>query len=176
MDLSDEVEPALAAIDAAVTEVENKITPLLNTPLNKLRLQLPPIDAAKLDISLAYTLNSLFWMYLCAQGESPKDHPVKEELDRIRQYMTRVKAAEKAASGITDSPTANSKLNKGAAKRFITAALNEQKPKKKTKLDTTESTTANVSEETTAKDSKSKHSKKDKKKSKKSKKDKKDKE
>jgi hypothetical protein len=58
----------------------------LYAPLTSLSLcgnnlsQLSAIESAKLDLGLAYSINSLFWVYLCAQGVSPRDHPVKTEL------------------------------------------------------------------------------------------------
>jgi hypothetical protein len=58
----------------------------LRAPLTSLSLcgnnlsQLSAIESAKLDLGLAYSINSLFWVYLCAQGVSPRDHPVKTEL------------------------------------------------------------------------------------------------
>lgn len=63
----------------------------------------------------AYTLNSLFWMYLITRGINPREHAVKQELERIRAYMTRVK-------DITDRKKA-ARLDKGAAARFVRSAL-----------------------------------------------------
>ncbi|VDH98015.1 Hypothetical predicted protein [Mytilus galloprovincialis] len=61
-----------------------------------------PLDKAKLDLTGAYTINSLFWMYL-------------NELDRIRSYMNRVKDIQDKAKA--------PKLDKGAAKRFVKSSL-----------------------------------------------------
>lgn len=35
-----------------------------------------PLEAAKLDLSLAYAINTMFWTYLRVQGIAPEDHPV----------------------------------------------------------------------------------------------------
>uniref|UniRef100_A0A8C9FV45 Nuclear nucleic acid-binding protein C1D n=1 Tax=Pavo cristatus TaxID=9049 RepID=A0A8C9FV45_PAVCR len=48
----------------------------------KHRLCLKPLEQAKLDLVSAYTLNSMFWVYLATQGINPKEHPVKQELGR----------------------------------------------------------------------------------------------
>eukprot|EP00042_Codosiga_hollandica_P031819 m.195964 g.195964 ORF g.195964 m.195964 type:complete len:96 (+) comp53735_c0_seq1:154-441(+) len=56
-----------------------------------------PLEIAKVDLVLAYTLNSLFWMHMSAKGTVPVDHPVKKELERIQDYMKKLKAAEKQA-------------------------------------------------------------------------------
>uniref|UniRef100_A0A8C0RZ49 Nuclear nucleic acid-binding protein C1D n=1 Tax=Canis lupus familiaris TaxID=9615 RepID=A0A8C0RZ49_CANLF len=88
--------------------------------------ELDPLEQAKVDLVSAYTLNSMFWVYLATQGVNPKEHPVKQELERIRVYMNRVKE-------ITDKKKAG-KLDKGAASRFVKNALWEPKPKNSSKV------------------------------------------
>uniref|UniRef100_A0A452TKB1 Nuclear nucleic acid-binding protein C1D n=1 Tax=Ursus maritimus TaxID=29073 RepID=A0A452TKB1_URSMA len=48
-------------------------------------------EQAKVDLVSAYTLNSMLWVYLATQGVNPQEHPVKQELERIRVYMNRGK-------------------------------------------------------------------------------------
>jgi hypothetical protein len=87
------------------------------------------LEAADLDLSLAYAINTLFWMYLRVQGVAPADHPVTLELKRIREYMERLKAAKAEAAGGGEAGAAaaskaqQSKLNIEAAQRFIKAGL-----------------------------------------------------
>ncbi|KAL1263413.1 hypothetical protein QQF64_006152 [Cirrhinus molitorella] len=78
-------------------------------------LKLDPLDRAKLDLMSAYALNSMFWMYLVTQGVNPKDHAIKQELDRIRTHMNKIKE-------ITDKRKA-ARLDKNAASRFVRNAL-----------------------------------------------------
>ncbi|KAK2824563.1 hypothetical protein Q5P01_021738 [Channa striata] len=73
----------------------------------------------------AYTLNSLFWMYLVTQGVNPREHGIKQELERIRTYMNKVKE-------ITDKKKA-ARLDKGAATRFLRSALYDSKDKESRK-------------------------------------------
>ncbi|KAB0350737.1 hypothetical protein FD754_015594 [Muntiacus muntjak] len=82
--------------------------------------------SAKVDLVFAYTFNSMFWVYLATQGVNPKEHPVKQELERIRVYMNRV-------NEITDKKKAG-KLDRGAASRFVKNALWEPKPKNASKV------------------------------------------
>lgn len=58
--------------------------------------------------------------YLKTQGVDPRDHPVREELGRVQEYMKKVKGAS-SESAARDS---SSKLNVDAANRFISAGLN----------------------------------------------------
>ena len=53
----------------------------------------------------------MFGVYLATRGVSPKEHPVKQELESIRVYMNRVKE-------ITGKKK-TSKLDSGAALRFV---------------------------------------------------------
>ncbi|KAJ9587619.1 hypothetical protein L9F63_018940 [Diploptera punctata] len=48
-------------------------------------------DKVKYDLFLSYSLNTLFWMYLRTQGVDPLKHPVKNEIDRIREYNVKTK-------------------------------------------------------------------------------------
>lgn len=120
-----DVQSSVDAISSALDSMEDRLAPLLSTPLNEFRSSMTPIECAKFDLGVAYSLNSLFWMYLCTQGISPHDHPVKSELGRIKDCIVRVQKIESDATtaGDTTTSNANKSLNKAAAKRFISAAL-----------------------------------------------------
>jgi len=112
-------------LEKAIGSMEAELAPVLSVPIAQLRAQASnPLNAAELDLTLAYTLNSLFWVYLRTQGVSPADHAVTKELDRIKNYMVRLKQAKEPESGAPQMT-----LNQDAAKRFITAALASNKPK-----------------------------------------------
>lgn len=57
-------------------------------------------------------------MYLCSKGVNPVNHPVKKELDRIKDYMKKVKTAENPQAG-----SGHGRVNVEAANRFIKHAL-----------------------------------------------------
>ncbi|CAC5401713.1 C1D [Mytilus coruscus] len=110
-----ELKEKLTAFDLSLTEVEKTLKYLVDVPQNELNEKMTPLDKAKLDLTGAYTINSLFWMYLNVCGINPKEHAVKQELDRIRSYMNRVKDIQDKAKA--------PKLDKGAAKRFVKSSL-----------------------------------------------------
>jgi exosome complex protein LRP1 len=58
-------------------------------------------------------------VYLNASGIDPRQHPVKNELDRVKGYMTKLKEA--VAKGNEEKNPL--KLDKAAANRFIKAGL-----------------------------------------------------
>ncbi|XP_029449460.1 nuclear nucleic acid-binding protein C1D isoform X2 [Rhinatrema bivittatum] len=115
-----EIHDYLLAFDSSVGCVDEMLTTMMSVSRSELLQKLDPLEQAKLDLVSAYTLNSLFWVYLATQGVNPKEHPVKQELERIRAYMNKVKE-------IMDRKKA-ARLDKGAAARFLRNALWEPRP------------------------------------------------
>lgn len=113
--IPEELKEKLASFDSSLSQVESVLQPLLQCPQNELFEKLSPLDRAKVELVGGYTINSLFWMYLNVCGLNPKEHSVKQELDRIRSYMNRVKECQDKAKA--------PKLDKGASKRFVKSAL-----------------------------------------------------
>ena len=90
---------------------------------------------------IAYTVNALYWMYLRTQGIDTHSHPVRSELERVKECLRKVKQAEVAAASLHarrgnekhelhgredgGSDHKQVKLNVAAAKRFVAAALGE---------------------------------------------------
>uniref|UniRef100_UPI0037E98E6D nuclear nucleic acid-binding protein C1D n=1 Tax=Semicossyphus pulcher TaxID=241346 RepID=UPI0037E98E6D len=124
-DYPHEIDEQLTGFDSSVSSVKTMLEKLMSMPRNELTQKLDPLDQAKLDLMSAYTLNSLFWMYLVTQGVNPREHGIKQELERIRTYMNKVKE-------ITDKKKA-SRLDKGAAARFLRNALYEPDEKESRK-------------------------------------------
>ncbi|XP_062319621.1 nuclear nucleic acid-binding protein C1D [Osmerus eperlanus] len=114
-DYPTEIEEQLTGFESSVASVNTMVQTVLSMPRKELMERLDPLEQAKLDLMSAYTLNSLFWMYLVTQGINPKEHGIKQELERIRTYMNRVKE-------ITDRKKA-ARLDKGAVSRFVRNAL-----------------------------------------------------
>lgn len=52
--------------------------------------ELPPLMHARIDATLAYALNAIFCMYLRTQGQDPTEHPVREEIARVRAAYVRI--------------------------------------------------------------------------------------
>ncbi|XP_069000355.1 nuclear nucleic acid-binding protein C1D [Embiotoca jacksoni] len=124
-DYPHEIDEQLTGFDSSVNSVKTMLDKLMSMPRKEPQQKLDPLDQAKLDLMSAYTLNSLFWMYLVTQGLNPREHAIKQELERIRTYMNRVKE-------ITDKKKA-ARLDKGAASRFVRNALYEAEDKESRK-------------------------------------------
>ncbi|XP_019942837.1 nuclear nucleic acid-binding protein C1D [Paralichthys olivaceus] len=124
-DYPHEIDEQLTGFDSSVSSVKTMLEQLMSLNKNDLQQKLDPLDQAKLDLMSAYTLNSLFWMYLVTKGVNPREHGIKQELERIRTYMNRVKE-------IGDKKKA-ARLDKGAAARFVRNALYDAEEKESRK-------------------------------------------
>lgn len=82
-------------IKSKITNVHNsieKIKELLNLAYNKnISDQLDTMDKINYDLFLCYSLNTLYWMYLRTKGIDPNTHDIKNELNRIKEYMIKAK-------------------------------------------------------------------------------------
>ncbi|RMX59840.1 hypothetical protein pdam_00020338 [Pocillopora damicornis] len=96
-ELPEEVTESLETFHEALGKVDDTFKSLLETSVDDLKEKMNPLQSAKLDLVVAYAINSMFWMYLTTQGVNPRQHPVKSELDPL--------------------------IDKGAAKRFVKSAL-----------------------------------------------------
>ncbi|EJU00073.1 hypothetical protein DACRYDRAFT_23587 [Dacryopinax primogenitus] len=92
--------------------------PLLELPLADTLQQLDNLHSAKLEVSLAYAIHDLLWMYLKIKGVDANGHPVVQELTRLKAYFKKIQDAE-------NQPAEQRKLavDKDAAARFINHAL-----------------------------------------------------
>mmetsp|Transcript_38820 Transcript_38820/g.62201 ORF Transcript_38820/g.62201 Transcript_38820/m.62201 type:complete len:88 (+) Transcript_38820:176-439(+) len=83
------------------------------------------MESATLHTSLAFTINSLFHMYLKTEGVDTKNHPIKQELDRVKKYIKRVKNLEKEKNDKHESSGAVAKrrVDRKAASRMIRAGM-----------------------------------------------------
>ncbi|KAK9767712.1 hypothetical protein K7432_002278 [Basidiobolus ranarum] len=107
---------AMNQLEASLSKIQAHLEPLLSSPLNETIGKLPVMDRCKLEVMVAYAINTLFWIYLKTQGVPPSDHPVMKELERIRGYIQKIKETEG-----THKPTMS--VDKEAAARFIKNAL-----------------------------------------------------
>ncbi|KAG2467330.1 C1D protein, partial [Polypterus senegalus] len=110
-----EIHEFLSDFECSLYTVDEMINTMISVSRGELLCKLDPLEQAKLDLMSAYSLNSLFWIYLVTQGVNPKEHAVKQELERIRTYMNKIKE-------IGDKKKA-AKLDKSAASRFLRNAL-----------------------------------------------------
>ncbi|POM62143.1 C1D domain containing hypothetical protein [Phytophthora palmivora] len=118
--MSDQAVEAFGSVDQTLAAVEEHLAVFKQTSLEDFVAPLSPLERAKVQVSLAYTINALLFVFLKTQGVSPKDirqTHVKQELERVKAFIKKIKDAEELAKG----PTLV--LDKDASKRFIHNAL-----------------------------------------------------
>ncbi|KAL9639103.1 MAG: hypothetical protein Q9164_001134 [Protoblastenia rupestris] len=116
MDSTDLIE-LLDALDDKVDELQEALGPMLKTPLAETAGKLPLLDKAQLYVLTTYAIECTLFSYLRLHGVKAKEHPVFQELTRVKQYFEKIKAAESSSS------KPNTQLDKAAAGRFIKHAL-----------------------------------------------------
>nr|XP_058152886.1 nuclear nucleic acid-binding protein C1D-like [Dasypus novemcinctus] len=121
-----EIHEYLSTFENSIGAVGEMFKTMMSVSRKELLQKLDPLEQAKVDLVSAYTLNSMFRVYLATQGVNPKEHPVKQELERIKVYMNRVKE-------ITDMKKAG-KVDRGVPSRLVKNALWEPKPKNASKV------------------------------------------
>lgn len=77
------------------------------------------LEEASLDLAAAFTINSLFWIYLTCKGLDTKNHDLKLEINRIKLANMRLKKLKDSAKA--------PKLDVPAAQRFIRHSLFDPK-------------------------------------------------
>ena len=124
--LPPDVAEALQGFEGGVAEIEVLMRRLQAAPWAEICACASPLESARAHLLVAYTVHALYYMYLKTQGTSPAGHPVKDELDRVKRYIAKLRdferregeAAEGAAEG---APRA--RLDVAAAQRFVAGAL-----------------------------------------------------
>jgi exosome complex protein LRP1 len=121
LSLPEDVKSQLERFEAAVSSVETGLAPILALDRRELEAALTPLERAKVHVSMANAVSTLFSMYLKAVGLDPADHAVKRELERVALYRTKLDkaAAERRAAG----KTARSTVDAAAAGRMVKHAL-----------------------------------------------------
>ena len=92
---ADLVEP-VNDLAAAIGTIEAQVQRLQAAPWATLCKGLAPLEVARMHLMVSYTINSLFYVYLKTQGLPTANHPVLEELERVKAYIRKVKEVSQA--------------------------------------------------------------------------------
>ncbi|EER19599.1 conserved hypothetical protein [Perkinsus marinus ATCC 50983] len=119
--------------EAQLSSLEEHLKPLMDTDYEELMskmtqlyqvlLILSALEQSELNVSLAFTTASLYWMFLKTQGTDVKTHKIKDEIDRVKSYMARIKKASEQEDAKTRKRDVV--LNKDAAARIVKAHTTE---------------------------------------------------
>ncbi|BGP55001.1 hypothetical protein JCM8202_005993 [Rhodotorula sphaerocarpa] len=119
----------LASLAASLEALDAALAPVLGTPLQEHldRNSDDPLAQARLQVLASYLIHDLVWVYLKTAGVDPAGHPVMQEIERLKGYFAKLKAAQNGtvpAAAATTPSRPRMQLDKAAANRFITAAIN----------------------------------------------------
>jgi exosome complex protein LRP1 len=117
---SSNMDALINTLESDIDDLEASLAPLLTSPITNLSTKLPLLDKSKLYILSTYAIESLLFSYVRLNGVDARSHPVFTELARVKQYFDKIKAAENPQA---EKKQQSLRLDQGAAKRFITAAL-----------------------------------------------------
>eukprot|EP01126_Amoeba_proteus_P020834 TRINITY_DN2114_c0_g2_i1.p1 TRINITY_DN2114_c0_g2~~TRINITY_DN2114_c0_g2_i1.p1 ORF type:complete len:161 (-),score=39.38 TRINITY_DN2114_c0_g2_i1:95-577(-) len=117
--LPQDLQENIQTFETKLQELENLLQPFFEVEMNERLSSMAPHDAARMNITIAYALNSLFYMYLKTQGISPADHPVSGELERIKEYIIKLKESQE-----TSGPSVI--VNTAASKRVIAHGISKK--------------------------------------------------
>merc|ERR1712232_281898 len=104
--------------DHSLEELQEHVKRGLEVDVTKLAKE----DRIKHELFLAYCINTLYYLYLKINGTNVNEHPIKNELSRIRQAMLREKQLEERVL--------RPKVNVPVAGRFIKHELWDPNAKK----------------------------------------------
>ncbi|KAJ2665185.1 hypothetical protein IWW48_000452 [Coemansia sp. RSA 1200] len=120
----------------AVENVHRALGPILNQPLDQIVAKLTAIQRCELEALVAYSINTLFWIYLKVNGVPPKEHPVINELQRVQRYIAKINKTKVAATAAETDGSARTvgtgdgsrpmQVDKDAAGRLIRNAINSK--------------------------------------------------
>ena len=86
-------------LESALDDIETHFDQFLSSDsmnlMNLSDLCTDELQQAQLHSFIAYTLNSLYFMYLRVNGTDIKVHPIQNELKRIQNYLLKVQNISK---------------------------------------------------------------------------------
>ncbi|KAJ8942941.1 hypothetical protein NQ318_003827 [Aromia moschata] len=110
-DLGDDksIQEKLTNFHSSVEKIDNMLNLVLNNDIYETLSLKEKVDY---DLFIAYTLNTLYWMYLRSINEDPNKNDIKNQLSRIKDYMVKAKQAH-------ERQTIRPKIDQQAASRFV---------------------------------------------------------
>ena len=106
----------------------NKINEAVEGVVSTCEADLNKLEQARRHLCLSYSLCSMFWIQLQLNGQDTNEHPIHQEMTRLKRYIDRLKEIETSALRRTHS------IDAPAAKRMIIQASSLDKNAKKSAL------------------------------------------
>ncbi|KAI7652684.1 hypothetical protein KC318_g14757 [Hortaea werneckii] len=114
---TEDLESLVEDFGGSLDDLEAALEPLLKTAISASTSKLPLLDKAKLYVLATYAIESILFSALRLNGVDAKSHPVFQDLNRVKEYFEKIKAAE------TTGTKRSTQVDKDAAGRFIKHGL-----------------------------------------------------
>ncbi|KAJ1931227.1 hypothetical protein FBU59_006787, partial [Linderina macrospora] len=69
------VQKSVDKLSAELAKVEASLQPILGQGMAEVLPKLTPLQRCELSALVAYSIETLFWIYMKANGVPPKEHP-----------------------------------------------------------------------------------------------------
>lgn len=91
-DLKDDIniQTKIQHLHESIVKID-KILELVTTNKDNLNGKLTLKEKTDCDLFIAYMLNTLYWIYLRTRGVDPNKNEVKNQLNRVKDYMIKAK-------------------------------------------------------------------------------------
>lgn len=148
MDLSEledspHIQEQLTNFDNSIIKIEKLLD---ETLIENVQEKLSTKERIDFDLFTAYSLNTLYWLYLRSSGKDPNKNDIKDQLNRVRDYMTKAKQVKEIhiifieifyffllVLQAHERNTIRPKIDQPAANRFIKHSIKENNPNKRQK-------------------------------------------
>ena len=110
-------------VNINIEETGDRIEPLLKFEFDELIEKLTPVDSINLNLSISYTLASLLFSFLTATGQGTIDHPIKGDLEKIKNRIDRFKKIKLEKDKIKNPEKRELTIDQAAAVRIISKEL-----------------------------------------------------
>ncbi|CAK0856206.1 unnamed protein product [Prorocentrum cordatum] len=125
-----ETQRTVAACSAALVVVEQHLRTFLRRQAHaEVARKLSPLENAELQIGLTYAIASLYFCNLLAQGVDLREHPIRQEIDRIQLYFKKVQAGTEQLYERT-AVTDRLRLDTDAARRIVRSYTSNVQPRR----------------------------------------------
>ncbi|KAH3668050.1 hypothetical protein OGAPHI_001804 [Ogataea philodendri] len=125
MDETESVKKLLASLSRGIDDLEKNVKSevFIRSLLEHVQEAKSPLEKVDLYNNYAYVIASLYFVLLKTSGENKKnEHPIMQELNRVKLYIDRAKKAEQIKKNGNIDPDEASK----AAERYVKNQLGEK--------------------------------------------------
>ena len=91
----DNLSKNLDAFNNDLDDLDNYLQKLMTlNNVDEVEEKISPIEFAELNAAVAYSINSVYYMYMKVNGIEKEDHKINVELSRVKKYISKIQKAK----------------------------------------------------------------------------------